>query len=60
MMESHRHPVAMLYKILFHHNIAKALMLFLVLHHAALARQADTSRYGVPVIMQPSQYENGR
>lgn len=49
----------MLYKILFHHNIPKALVLFLVLHHAAMARQADTSRYGVPVIMQLSQYEKG-
>jgi D-alanyl-D-alanine dipeptidase len=47
------------YKILFHHNIAKALVLFLALHQAALARQTVTSRYGVPVIVQHSQYKAG-
>lgn len=47
----------MLYKILFHHNIPKALLLFLALHQIASAQQTDTSRYGVAVIAQKSQYE---
>lgn len=49
----------MMYKILFHLNIPKALLLFLALHHQAEARQTDTSRYGVPVVVHRSQYEAG-
>ncbi|MBO9633808.1 MAG: peptidase M15 [Chitinophagaceae bacterium] len=49
----------MLYKILFHRNIPKVLLLFLALQQAATAQQTVISRYGVPVIMQKSQYETG-
>lgn len=48
----------MIYKIAFHRNISLCILLIFFHQHSGLARQTDTSRYGVAVTSQLADYRS--